>query len=386
VWLYKRRQPLYNVIQTTVSPKVEFVQGIPSDLDDDDYFDAKTNNMVVLDDLYSESGKDKRLTDLFTEGSHHRSLSVISINQNLFGNKDPTQRRNCHYMILFDNPVDRQPLVTLARQMYPGNTDTFQKAFTKATKNPYGYLLVDLKPFTSPNARLKYDIDWTDRILTNQKPGHRTESIKDHNTVSTGHLSVGIQTVNITEEENTMGDKTQACDDCGLLFDTAHDVQRHVKRWWCPENNEPPAKKQKIEDESVIDEGVEDNDGYKHLWNLAESWSQDKFNKIYEQYINNGENEDDANEKAEERTRPYKEKNFFDIYRALLEVYWFPLLTNATHRAIVKQINDFRSKGLSLTSAVKRVLKKNRSVFEDLFETEESDYESEEDTSYEDSE
>jgi hypothetical protein len=41
--------------------------------------------MVVLNDLYSESGKDKRITDLFTEGSHHRTLTVISINQNLFG-------------------------------------------------------------------------------------------------------------------------------------------------------------------------------------------------------------------------------------------------------------------------------------------------------------
>ena len=103
VWLYKRWQPLYNLIHRTVSPTVEFIQGIPSDLEDDDFFDSRINNLLILD----EAGKDKRTTDLFTEGSHHRSLSVISISQNIFPSKDPTQRRNCHYLVLFNNPVDR---------------------------------------------------------------------------------------------------------------------------------------------------------------------------------------------------------------------------------------------------------------------------------------
>jgi hypothetical protein len=73
---------------------------------------------------------------------------VISINQNLFGGKDPTQRRNCHYLALFNNPVDNQSVMTLARQMYPGQSDKLFKQFVKATKYPYGHLLVDLKPFT----------------------------------------------------------------------------------------------------------------------------------------------------------------------------------------------------------------------------------------------
>jgi len=79
VWLYKRWQPLYTVTQRTVIPRFEFVQGIPLDLD---FFDPRFNNLLVLDDLFYEAGKDKRITDLFTEGSHHRSLSVISINHN----------------------------------------------------------------------------------------------------------------------------------------------------------------------------------------------------------------------------------------------------------------------------------------------------------------
>lgn len=27
-----------------------------------------------------------------------------------------------------------------------------------------------------------------------------------------------------------------SCDDCGLVFDSTHDLQRHIKRW-CPEND-----------------------------------------------------------------------------------------------------------------------------------------------------
>lgn len=137
VWLYRRWQPMYSTIQNTMTPKVEFHQGIRADLEDDEFFDPKLNNLLILDDLQSTAGKDKRVIDLFTEGSHHRSLSVISISQNLYANKDPTQRRNCHYLVLLNNPVNKQSIMTLARQMYPGNADLFMKSFEKATKYPY---------------------------------------------------------------------------------------------------------------------------------------------------------------------------------------------------------------------------------------------------------
>jgi len=90
------------------------------DLDGDHYFDPRIRNVIVLDDLISIAAKDPRINDLFTEESHHWNLSVVTLNQNLFFGKDLTQRRNCHYLVLFNNPVDRQPIATLGRQMYPG--------------------------------------------------------------------------------------------------------------------------------------------------------------------------------------------------------------------------------------------------------------------------
>ena len=155
VWLYKRWQPLYNELKTTVYPPIEFHRGIPDNLEEDEYLDPRKRNLIVLDNLMSMASKDRRVTDLFTEGSHHRNLSVISLNQNLYYSKDPTQRRNCHYMVLFNNPVDQRPMMTLARQMYPHNSDVFARVFHEAISNPHGYLLVDLKLNTLPNAPRK---------------------------------------------------------------------------------------------------------------------------------------------------------------------------------------------------------------------------------------
>ena len=39
---------------------------------------------MVLNDLMTQSDKDKRIADLSTKGSHHRNLSVIYIVQNIF--------------------------------------------------------------------------------------------------------------------------------------------------------------------------------------------------------------------------------------------------------------------------------------------------------------
>ena len=80
-------------------------------LDSDDFLDLRIRNVIVLDDLMSTEAKDPRINDLFTEGSHHRNLSVIVLNQNMYFGKDPTQRRNCLYQVLFKNSTDRQPIV-----------------------------------------------------------------------------------------------------------------------------------------------------------------------------------------------------------------------------------------------------------------------------------
>jgi hypothetical protein len=65
---------------------------------------------------------------------------------------------NTQYMVLFKNPRDQQQIAVLARQMYPHNSDRMLQIYKEATQEPYGYLLVDLKPETPESERLKTDI------------------------------------------------------------------------------------------------------------------------------------------------------------------------------------------------------------------------------------
>ena len=392
VWLYKRWQPLYTIIESTVKPRVEFIQGIPSDLDDDDFFDYRVNNLLVLDDLFAEAGKDKRITGLFTEGSHHRSLSVIAITQNLYGTKDPTQRRNSHYLVIFKTSIDAQAIMTLARQMYPGCSDVFMNVFTKATKAPYGYMLVDLKPFTPEKERLQHKVTWPDEVQgetksTNQRPEWYPTAIKEGTPTRSNHLSVGYRTVSIDPEETEtiMSEKGNACDDCGLLFDTSHDVQRHVKRGWCTESQELPTKKRKLEEQTIDSESmesVEDNEAYLHMWKLAKRDGSERYKELCDKYVAQGEDDDDASEMAAERVKPYEIKSFLNRYSTLLETYWLPLQNSPLHVRVLRQIQALTQKGVPVSSAITRVLRKHKPTFEDLFDTvvSEDEQESDEDS------
>lgn len=62
--------------------------------------------MAILDDLMSTSAKGSRINDQFTDGSHHRNLAVVVLNQAYFG-KDSTQRRNCYYFVPLNNPLSQ---------------------------------------------------------------------------------------------------------------------------------------------------------------------------------------------------------------------------------------------------------------------------------------
>ncbi|VDI35975.1 Hypothetical predicted protein [Mytilus galloprovincialis] len=242
VWLYRRWQPLYDEIRKTVVPTVEFVRGIPTELEADHFFDARTRNLLVLDDLMSTSAKDRRINDLFTEGSHHRNLSVVAVNQNLYFGKDPTQRRNCHYLVLFDNPVDRQPVATLGRQMYPSQRHLLMQTFREATRRPFGYLLVDLKAATPEHLRLRSDV---------LGGGEDDAEAEDEDVDSTGSES---NTMEFGEEDVGSESDLMACRACGLVFAHARGLEIHQERD-CGE--EPSAKRCRTEDD-----GVEGTYGY----------------------------------------------------------------------------------------------------------------------------
>jgi hypothetical protein len=141
-------------------PGIEFNQGIPDDIDNADYLDVSQRNLIVLDDLMAQSGKDKRISDLFTKGSHHRNLSIIYIVQNIFhqGKEMRNISLNAHYIVLFKSPRDKQQISMLARQINPGKVQEFMRSYEDATSRPHGYLMLDLKPTTDDQKRLKTNV------------------------------------------------------------------------------------------------------------------------------------------------------------------------------------------------------------------------------------
>ena len=71
---------------------------------------------------------------------------------------------NTQCLVLFNNPIDRQQVATLARRIYPSTSAMFMKRFEEATSRPYGHLLIDLKSSTLEQDRLQtYIFESTDQ-------------------------------------------------------------------------------------------------------------------------------------------------------------------------------------------------------------------------------
>ena len=103
--------------------------------------------------------------------------------------------------------------MTLARQMYPGNPNHLMDHFHEATSKPYGYLLIDLKPYTPEHLRMRstaFELEGVNR---------------DSSTVTTEENTRRP----IQEQQNR--DTMTACDDCGLVFANDHNLQKHANSW-----------------------------------------------------------------------------------------------------------------------------------------------------------
>jgi hypothetical protein len=152
VWYYAEFQPKLNSELGRFG--VEFREGCP----DISEFSGAERSLIIIDDLMSECGKE--ITNLFVKGSHHRNLSVWFLMQNFFhqGKEIRTITLNAQYILLFKNPRDRQQVKVLARQMFDRDAPALEEAFTVATADPHGYLLIDLKQDTPDYLRLRSKI------------------------------------------------------------------------------------------------------------------------------------------------------------------------------------------------------------------------------------
>jgi len=144
------------IVQALSELQVEFNQGLPTL----ETFDKNISNLIILDDLMEQVVKDREMQDLFTVNSHHSNISVFFLTQNLFTQAkfSRTISLNCQYLILMNNPRDKQQIYTLGRQMYPTNPNYLVECYQDATRINYGYLFLDMSPSGDDKFRVQSNI------------------------------------------------------------------------------------------------------------------------------------------------------------------------------------------------------------------------------------
>jgi len=127
-------------------------QGLPSQSTLDDFCSQDSSQKIILfDDLMISLLASKEMAKLFTEGAHHRGLSIIFISQNLYqkGAVAKTVALNIHVLVLFKSMRSTGQISHLGREIFPNSPRALVDAYLECTSEKYGYLLLDLSPHTS---------------------------------------------------------------------------------------------------------------------------------------------------------------------------------------------------------------------------------------------
>jgi hypothetical protein len=153
LFCYAQPQDAFNTV-----PGIELHHGIP---DVETEFDPNQNNLLILDDLMDQADCNPDIQKLFTVDSHHKNISIFFITQNIYskGKCMRTISLNTNYMLIFNNPRDRQQIRTLSRQMFPSNAKFLSECYDDATETQhFGYLFLDLTQKTKQAHRVQTNI------------------------------------------------------------------------------------------------------------------------------------------------------------------------------------------------------------------------------------
>ena len=151
LWCQGAWQSLYNE-PITSRVHVKYIKGLASR----DEITSFKPHFIVIDDLMTELGNDKNLSNLFTKESHHLGISVVFVLQNMYakGSQIRNINLNTHYRILLYS-LDIKQVEFLARQMYGHKWKSFMDAYNKALTRPHGYLYVNQRQDCPENLRLQ---------------------------------------------------------------------------------------------------------------------------------------------------------------------------------------------------------------------------------------
>lgn len=142
-------------------PEVTLFEGLPPNLATPlEMFSPKQNNLLIIDDLSTETQSSRDFTNFMIRSSHHCNCCLISIEHFLYG--DSKERRlqspHWHQCILFKNQRSMHHIGVLARQASICEPSIIKFAYSDATSKPYGYLVMDFRNETPPQLRLMANV------------------------------------------------------------------------------------------------------------------------------------------------------------------------------------------------------------------------------------
>lgn len=158
VWFAGQSTPLLKSLENEFKEKITVVDYLPNDFSQ--FMIENKSSFFIFDDLLTESSNSQSLINLFTRGGHHNDISIALCLQDFFynGKARKTIVRNSHYIVLFQNPLDRTIENSLSFRVYPKRPKTFIEIFEDATSEPYSYLFLDGKQ-SSFKTELKFRTD-----------------------------------------------------------------------------------------------------------------------------------------------------------------------------------------------------------------------------------
>ena len=443
LWLYGAWQPLYEKLKEEI-PGIEFMEGIPTSLGDDGFLNPNVRNFIIIDDLMSEATKDTRISDLFSRDSHHTNTSTAILLQNLFhgGKEMRNLSLNTNYLTVFKNPRDQQQIGVLARQMYPGNAKYFLDEFKKATRQPFTYMVVDLKPQTSDDKRLRPNIlEEPDEGIATQPTAFKKHTTchkrldpniidqsnegaekmglgsnfrqykgeDDHKSSINCRGSVAVNTrertvnypgsvnINTVEEDpdEMASSAYSTCDECRSMFQDIHDLQKHI-RTWCPAQSAykrprlmepfPPGEsnhKMFESDESDASEDEMDDDSvFYKLWKRVMPSSERMVHAKRKQYIAAKFSPKSAREHAMLEMIPFNRRQLLKNYEILLS-YMLLAKKSKLHRDVLRDITKHILSGTDQETAIRTVLRKRKPQFSIFVEASDEEGSSSEDSNNE---
>ncbi|KAK3109060.1 hypothetical protein FSP39_022057, partial [Pinctada imbricata] len=156
------------------------------------------------------------------------------------------------------------------------------------------------------------------------------------------------------------------CDDCGLMFENIHDLQRHAKKL-CPEN-QLKRKRQADEDyenppKKWIPYGS-DNDDEDSTSDIEENREQEAFSTMMslakedkKKYEKDGMPVKEAKEKADEKETEADIKQCIERYTSIIK-YILQLEHGTTHRNVMQDVEDFIVDGYNEDRCIKMAIKR----------------------------